>query len=133
MRPPVILRFPAPILALGLLGAFAVPPVLAITPGNTINVNSLADVAANDGQCTLREGITAANADTASGAAAGECPAGSATGRDSIEIQVNGTITLTSALPDITSDMLIAGHGPSNLTVSGAGITRVFNVASGTS
>ena len=133
MRPPVIRRLPAPILALGLLGAFAVPPVLAITPGNTINVNSLADVAANDGQCTLREAITAANANTASGAAAGECPAGSATGRDSIEIQVNGTITLTSALPDITSDMLIAGNGPSKLTVSGAGITRVFNVASGTS
>ena len=40
----------------------------------TITVNSLSDVAnGSDGLCTLREAITAANSDTASGAAAGEC------------------------------------------------------------
>src|SRR4051794_3140538 len=44
----------------------------------TITVNSTADVAANDGQCTLREAIIAANTNTASGAAAGECVAGQA-------------------------------------------------------
>jgi CSLREA domain-containing protein len=43
-----------------------------------IVVNSTADVAANDGQCTLREAITAANTNTASGAMAGECAAGQA-------------------------------------------------------
>ena len=77
-------------LTLGFIGAWAVPSVLGITLGNTINVNSLADVAANDGVCTLHEAITAANTNTASGAAAGECAAGSVTGRDSIEILVDG-------------------------------------------
>jgi len=134
---PAIRRLAVPILALGLLGALAVPSALAITLGNVIIVNSLADVAANDGVCTLREAITAANTNTASGAAAGECAAGSVTGRDSIEIEVSGTITLGSALPSITSDVLIAGgitaSGAPAVTVNGAGITRVFDMASGTS
>ncbi|MEO8133896.1 MAG: CSLREA domain-containing protein, partial [Betaproteobacteria bacterium] len=42
----------------------------------TIVVNSAADVAANDGQCTLREAITSANTNTVSGALPGECAAG---------------------------------------------------------
>src|SRR5689334_9821322 len=49
-------------------GAMFAPPI-----GGSITVNSTADTVANDGQCTLREAITAANTDTASGAAAGEC------------------------------------------------------------
>jgi len=44
----------------------------------TITVNSLADTATNDGECTLREASAAANTNTASGAAAGECAAGQA-------------------------------------------------------
>ena len=124
-------RLAAFALALGLLGAPLVPAALAITLGNVITVNSLVDVAANDGVCTLREAITAANANTASGAAAGECAAGSPTGRDSIEIVVGGTLTLTSALPAISSDMLIAGMGPNVNTVSGASTFRVFDITSG--
>src|SRR5690349_2961540 len=43
----------------------------------TITVNSLSDVAnGSDGLCTLREAIQAAHANTASGAVAGECAAG---------------------------------------------------------
>ncbi|MEZ4519227.1 MAG: CSLREA domain-containing protein [Chloroflexota bacterium] len=42
-----------------------------------IVVNSDADTVADDGVCTLREAITAANTDTASGAMTGECAAGS--------------------------------------------------------
>src|SRR5689334_17979045 len=42
-----------------------------------ILVNSLADVTADDGQCTLREAITAAETNTASGTQPGECAAGS--------------------------------------------------------
>src|SRR5438552_10147968 len=46
----------------------------------TIVVNSLLDVAnANDGICTLREAIMAANNNIASGTVAGECAAGTAT------------------------------------------------------
>ncbi len=43
-----------------------------------IVVNSTADVIADDGECTLREAIIAANTNTASGATAGECAAGEA-------------------------------------------------------
>jgi hypothetical protein len=51
----------------------------------TINVNTVNDVIADDGSCSLREGIIAANTNTASGALAGECAAGSA-GLDEIII-----------------------------------------------
>jgi CSLREA domain-containing protein len=47
----------------GLLLAYGASPAQAAT----ITVNSLADTTADDGQCTLREAITAANTDNASG------------------------------------------------------------------
>ena len=59
----------------------------------TITVNTTADVVADDGVCSLREAITAANTDTSSGATGGECAAGS--GADTITLSA-GTITLTS-------------------------------------
>ena len=78
----------------------------------TITVNSTSDVAANDGKCTLREAITATNTNTASGAAAGECPAGGAA-PVTINFNISGagcvgspavcTIAPTSALPAITT------------------------------
>jgi len=111
------------VLALGVLGSIGVPSVLAAS----ITVNSLADVAANDGACTLREAITAANTDTTSGAATGECAAGS--GNDVIHFSVSGTITLASALPDITTNTTISGDGV--VTVSGASSFRVFNITAG--
>ena len=84
--------------------ASASPALLA-----TMTVNSTDDVAnGTDGKCTLREAITAANTDTASGAVAGECVAGS--GDDAIFFSVMGTINLQSALPDITTAM--AANGP---------------------
>jgi CSLREA domain-containing protein len=104
--------------------------VSAAAAGNTITVNSTADAAdANDGLCTLREAITAANANTGSGAAAGECVAGSDTDADTISLTgLAGTITLTSALPTITSEMTITGPGATQLTISGNNSVRVFNL-----
>src|ERR1700686_4523179 len=84
----------------------------AITPaaGNTITVNSTADVAnGTDGLCTLGEAITAANNNTASGAVSGECGAGSSGGDDTINFSINGTINLASVLPNIASSMVING------------------------
>lgn len=118
---PAIRRLAVPVLAFGLQGTLAVPPTLA---ASVITVNSLADVAANDGACTLREAITAANTDTASGAAAGECAAGS--GTDAITFSVAGTITLSALLPVVTSDLSITGGGA--ITISGASSFRVFNI-----
>ncbi len=81
----------------------------------TITVNSTADVAANDGQCTLREAIIAANTNTSSGAAAGECAAGAA-GLDTIVFAIPGPGVKTIApglalpLPTITEAVLIDGY-----------------------
>ena len=110
---------------LGLLVGLSAAPVAAAS----LTVNSLTDGApADDGSCTMREAIIAANTDTASGAMVGECAAGS--GADVISFSVSGTITLGAALPNITSDLSIPGGGA--ITVSGANNFRVFFVASGT-
>jgi CSLREA domain-containing protein len=80
---------------------------------NAITVTSTADVTANDGVCTLREAIVAANTNTASGAAAGECAAGAA-GLDTIVFAISGagvqTIAPVSALPLISEAVFINGY-----------------------
>ncbi len=104
------------------------------TAASTIVVNSTGDTAnGGDGLCTLREAITAANNNAASGAVAGECAAGSSSGSDTIDFSVTGTINLTGALPDIPSDLTINGPGSIQLTVrrSTAGLYRIFNITSG--
>jgi CSLREA domain-containing protein len=104
----------------------------------TITVNSTADVIADDGQCTLREAITAANSDTASGSTEGECDAGS--GADTITLPA-GTYTLTIAGAgedsnatgdlDITSDITINGAGADSTVISANGLDRVLQVHGG--
>ncbi|MGH2541541.1 MAG: CSLREA domain-containing protein, partial [Ardenticatenaceae bacterium] len=118
--------------------AFGIPAVGA-APTTTIVVNSTADVLADDGQCTLREAITAANTDTASGSMGGECAAGS--GADTIVLPF-GTYTLQLAGAaeddnatgdlDIFSDLtlqpeMVGGQ----VTVDGATLDRVFHVQAG--
>src|ERR1043166_288588 len=110
----------------------------AATPTPTaITVNSLSDDAANDGLCTLREAITSANTQAASGAAAGECAAGSASNSITFSpaltargggassqpsalphIPNNVTIRLLSPLPYITNNVTISGPGPNLLTIT---------------
>lgn len=99
---------------------------------STIIVNSISDNAnSTDGLCTLREAITAANANTASGVVTGECQPGTDTTADIIDmISLNGTIVLGSALPEIASPMTFAGPGQNKLTVSGNNSFRVFNITS---
>src|SRR5687767_8182520 len=88
-----------------------VPPASAAT----ITVNSTTDTVANDGACTLREALTAANTNTASGGMAGECAAGStAPTVDAIGFAIPGagphTIQPGSALPTISEPALIDGY-----------------------
>jgi len=97
---------------------FSLPAALFLTASAqaaTIIVNSTADTVANDGVCTLREAIIAANTNTVSGAAAGECAAGQASPTvDTIAFNIPGsgvhTIIPTSALPAITDPVLIDGY-----------------------
>lgn len=101
--------------------------------GNTIIVNSTSDVTnSSDGLCTLREAITAANANTASGAVVGECAAGSTSDADTIDLTgLTGSITLTSVLPNLSSDMLLNGPGPGTLTIQRGNLNfAVFTVSS---
>jgi CSLREA domain-containing protein len=103
--------------------------------GATITVNSTSDInLPNDGLCTLREAILAANVNSPSGPVAGECAAGSSSGPDTINVAVTGTISLTGILPDITSDMSLIGPGSSQLTIkrNSGGNYRLFNITSGT-
>ncbi len=101
---------------------------------NTITVNTTADgVGANDGFCTLREAILAANTNTASGAMAGECAAGAA-GLDTIEFAIPGagvkTITPVAPLPAITEALFINGYtqgvASPNTNALDAGINAVL-------
>jgi CSLREA domain-containing protein len=107
---PGIRILKAGLLAVGLLLVCA-----ASASAATITVTSTGDATADDGQCTLREAITAANMNTASTDTTGTpCLAGDAT-PDTIDFSAafNGeladTITLASALPPITSDLTIDG------------------------
>ncbi|WP_420643728.1 PKD domain-containing protein [Candidatus Leptofilum sp.] len=103
---------------------------LHAAPGDIV-VNSVADVVADDGQCTLREAITAANLDTASGSNPGECIAGS--GDDLIDLTgLNGVILLTDRLPDIASNMIVQGPDATLLTLDGGGNGRIFTIVAGT-
>jgi len=70
--------------------------------------------------CTLADQIRAANTDQVQG----KCPAGS--GADTISLTAD--IVLDAALPPITSELSIKGHG---YTISGDHKHRIFNVQGG--
>lgn len=120
--------------AIAAVSGFA--PVLTAT-ASTITVNSTLDTIANDGACTLREAIIAANtnaasSDTSNGCAAGDAPV------DTIAFHIPDadsgctgaapkvcTITITSAtpsctacLPDITAPVLIDGYTQPNASAN---------------
>ena len=124
---------------------FAVFLVLALSFGAlgaapahaaSLVVNTSADTVANDGFCSLREAITAANTDAASGATAGECAAGS--GADTITFAANYTITLVAPLQTVTTGSVITinGNGAANTIIQananpGVASYRLFEVGSG--
>lgn len=94
-----------------LLGLTLFPAAALAAPANTITVDG--------STCTLADAITAANTDTATGG----CPAGS--GADTINLTVN--VTLTSALPQITSEITIQGN---NHIIDGNSAHRIFDISS---
>ena len=130
----------------GLLKLFQVELVnahgndLPVATANTITVNSTADTSGNVSICTLRDAITAANTNTATGG----CPAGSP-GMDTINFNLGHicavspcTITLSGNLPLITEDLTIDGLGffptisgnalINVLAINGAGTVNVSNL-----
>jgi hypothetical protein len=82
----------------------------------TYTVNDLGDTGAGSGTTgDLRYCMTQANA---------------AGGADTINFSVTGTITLTSALPNISDSLTINGPGVDLLTVSGNNTVRLFTTSS---
>jgi CSLREA domain-containing protein len=116
----------AALLVWGLVLAFASSPAWA--SDDIITVNTTADEQNTDGDCSLREAITAANTE----AAVDECAAG--TGEDTIAFNLgsSATITLDSSLghlPTITdADGLTIDGEDAEITVSGGDKVRVFAV-----
>ena len=95
-----------------------------------ITVNDLSDTVVDDGQITLREAIIAANLDTLADAIEGT-QAGS--GHDEIRFDAlltGSTITVEQGEMHITEAVSIVGLGAENLTISGAGQSRIFYVKS---
>ena len=98
-------------------------------------VNTTADELNADGDCSLREAITAANTD----APVDACPAGS--GADTIELPA-GTHSLTitgsgedaaaTGDLDITADLTINGAGAATTIIDGGDLDRVFHILGGT-
>ncbi|NJN98417.1 MAG: CSLREA domain-containing protein, partial [Anaerolineales bacterium] len=123
-------RLPWAGLVIGLLIAALVliaPPVQAAT----ITVNTTADENNNDGDCSLREAIIAANEDRA----VSGCPAGS--GADTIRLPAgNYVLTLAGTSEDaaltgdldISEDVTINGAGRANTTIDANGLDRVFSI-----
>ncbi|MEX2500389.1 MAG: choice-of-anchor Q domain-containing protein [Wenzhouxiangellaceae bacterium] len=90
----------------------------------TISVNSTADVVGDDGICTLREAIIAANANFASGPSSGECAAGAAEPTvDQIifDPAVSGAIMLSGTLGSINDPVEILGPGADVLALDASG------------
>ncbi len=111
----------AMVLAIALLG------VPTAASANTITVDDAGDP---DGTgCTLEHAIIAANTNMASG----NCSTGSGSGTDVIDFNLPSlnTITLTGALPNITTNIDIVGPGSSQLSVSGDGQFRPFGYTNG--
>jgi uncharacterized repeat protein (TIGR01451 family)/CSLREA domain-containing protein len=106
-------------------GAGGAKPASAAT---VITVNTTSDEAVTDGQCSLREAVS--NADANNDATGGDCAAGSP-GADTIDLSsLSGTITLTSTLPTISDELLISGPGAGVLTIDANGHEQVFTVGS---
>jgi len=83
----------------------AILSTISAASAATFTVDSLGDPGTDgcgDGECTLREALTAANANP---------------GADVIDFSVTGTINLTGELPVINDDLALNGPGPNKLTV----------------
>lgn len=135
---PSLGRLPGiPLVRAGRAALLAAALLLAAGPalGATITVGSTADTAADDGACTLREAIAAANTDTASGASAGECAAGDP-GLDTVAFAIPGagphTLVVPAALPVVTSPLTIDGYTQPGATANslpiGGGSNAVLRV-----
>lgn len=121
----------------GLIVAAALVVSPAAAQAETIPVTLATDTVADDGKCSLREAVTAANTDTPSGAAAGECFAGS--GADEILLglqtfarsRAGSDDTNVDGDLDLTGTVTIRGSIDFGSVIDANGIDRVIDVRPG--
>jgi hypothetical protein len=77
------------------MGLNPLPQPIEPATGTTMNVTITSDVLANDGKCSLREAVIAANTNMRSGSKPGECPAGKGDLMDSIVLASGAIYALT--------------------------------------
>jgi CSLREA domain-containing protein len=126
------------VLTAACLGGFLVAPVPA---ARAAWVSGFDDVIADDGVCTLREAIKAANTNTASGSMIGECLAGASgydlvtlgTGTYTLSIAGTGTNDIDSGDLDVTEQLHIRGVGAERTIIDADWIDRVLEVYPGVS
>lgn len=68
-------------------------------------MTTLLDVDLEEGHCSLREALVAADTDEA----CRDCPAGS--GADEIELTLDGAVTLAADLPAVEDAVTVRGRG----------------------
>lgn len=121
---PVVLRRVVTMAAgLAVAGSMALVAAAPVAAASLVVTDPLDQELAN-GECSLREALAAANADTANA----DCPAGS--GADTITFDPAVTsITLGSTL-ELTSDVTIGG--PNTVLLSGNDTFRLIHVSAGT-
>lgn len=117
---------------------------VVVVEAATITVSTTDDVVdGNDGECSLREAVLAANKNAPSGDGAGECPAGSDSETDVITLANNQTYVLSIAGMNenkaATGDLDIVNNTAAvdvrfvvaedgNATISADGIDRVLHI-----
>src|SRR5258706_14921730 len=118
------MRRRAVVLALATIAAlaFAVP---ARAAGSVIHVTTPKDVVTNDGRCSLREAVNAANSNAASGARKGECVAGSSSASDTIILHKKTTYVLSLDASDEDANAAGDLDGTSNFNLVGSTATRI--------
>jgi CSLREA domain-containing protein len=114
-------------------------PVVAARADSTITVTTTGDVIANDGECSLREAIIAANTDSASGGCAGGSGADTIVFDAALAYPVTIVLTQTGANEDaaltgdldISGTLTISGTGQGQIMVDGNQTDRAFEVQAG--
>lgn len=116
-------------------------PLLAATADAALLVTTTADSVANDGACSLREAITAANTNLASGAANGECGVGQTPPFDRIDLPAGSfRLTRTGAVDDSNAagdldvrraGIEIVGAGADVTEIRGDRKERVIDIGAG--
>lgn len=121
--------------AVALLAAAMVPLAASPAAAAVITVSITADTVADDGDCSLREAIIAANDNVATGLADGECPAGSSSETDTVTVPA-GIYPLGDALVALNNagavdDLHITGAGADVTVLDSGGADRIFTLGAG--